>query len=242
MVRCEARRWFTVAVCLSFLLLLCACDPPGKPKPEPSREQVVDFKRLYGENCAGCHGENGRNGAGRILNDPLYLAVLPKDVMHGIIEKGRPGTSMPAWAKSEGGPLEPRQIDTLVNDIYANWAKPVDLGGGTLPPYSADIQSGDAGRGQKLFAMNCFMCHGRPEIGSVTEPTYLSLVTNQMLRTAIIVGRPDFGMPNFRNLKLGHALSDQDISDLVAFLASKRPANVFITGNEGSNGSQRGVN
>jgi hypothetical protein len=89
MVRCKARSWFNVTICLSILLLLCACDPPGKPKQELSREQVVDFKTLYGTNCAGCHGENGRNGPGRILNDPLYLAVLPRDVMQGIIEKGR---------------------------------------------------------------------------------------------------------------------------------------------------------
>jgi hypothetical protein len=31
-------------------------------------------------------------------------------------------------------------------------------------------------------------------------------------------------MPDYRSLKMGHALDNQDIADLVAFLSSKRPA------------------
>jgi hypothetical protein len=58
----------------------------------------------------------------------------------------------------------------------------------------------------------------------VSDPSYLSLVTNQNIRTSIIVGRPDLGMPSYRNLKMGRALSDQDISDVVTYLASLRPA------------------
>ncbi len=67
---------------------------------------------------------------------------------------------MPAWAHSQGGPLTDKQIDALTDGIYAAWAKPVDLHGTELPSYSADITSGDATRGKKLFARNCFMCHG----------------------------------------------------------------------------------
>jgi len=241
MSRRDTRTYFAATICIFTLLLSCSCEPPGKPKAEPVPEQVSDFRTLYADNCAGCHGDDGKNGPGRILNDPLYLAVLPKQILQGIIENGRPGTAMPAWAKSQGGPLEPKQIDALVNGIYSNWAKPVDLQGGTLPAYSADIQKGDAGQGRKLFAVNCFKCHGRAEIGSVTEPAYLSLVTDQVLRTSIIVGRPDFGMPDFRHLKLGRELTDQDITDLVAFLASNRPANASTAANEVAARSQGGM-
>ncbi len=47
-----------------------------------------------------------------------------------------------------------------------------------------------------------------------------------MLRTSIVVGRPDFGiaMPNYQHLNAGHALSNQDVSDLVTYIASLRPA------------------
>ena len=71
------------------------------------------------------------------------------------------------------------------------------------------------------------MCHGPgAKVGSVTEPAYLSLVSDQMLRTSILVGRPDLGMPDYRHLKLGKALTDSDVSDLVAFLSSKRPVQI----------------
>ena len=68
------------------------------------------------------------------------------------------------------------------------------------------------------------MCHGKgAKVGPVTDPSYLALVSNQNLRTSIIVGRRDFGMPDWRFLNLGHALTDQDIADVVAYLASLRP-------------------
>jgi hypothetical protein len=44
-----------------------------------------------------------------------------------------------------------------------------------------------------------------------------------MLRTSIVVGRPDLGMPDYRFLNLGKPLSDGDVTDLVAYLASQRP-------------------
>jgi mono/diheme cytochrome c family protein len=112
-----------------------------------------------------------------------------------------------------------------VDGIEKNWAKPNQFGDAKMPPYAAD-QQGNPDSGRKLFLRNCFMCHGPgAKVGPVADPTYLSLVSDQMLRTSIIVGRPDLGMPDYRSLKLGKPLADQDIADLVAFLASKRPAN-----------------
>ena len=216
------------------LLFTAACDPPGKPKPEVPSQDVADFKVLYTDNCAGCHGQDGRNAPGRILNDALYLAILPRETLKEILIHGRAGTAMPAWAKSDGGPLTPQQIDVLVNGIEKSWAKPVDFHGTQPPAYSAgdnhpgDNNPGDADAGRKLFARNCFMCHGPgAKVGPVTDPSYLLLVSNQMLRTSIIVGRPDLGMPDYRTLKLGKPLTDDDVTNLVAYLASKRPAELI---------------
>ncbi len=207
------------------LLLISGCTPPGKPKLQEESHQPADFKTLYAVNCAGCHGADGKNGPGRILNDPLYLAVAPRETVKHVLIYGRPGTSMPAWAISEGGPLSPEQIETLLNGMEQNWSKPAVVAHLTLPPYSVSSTSGNADAGRKLFLRSCFMCHGPgAKVGSVTEPAYLSLVSNQMIRTSIIVGRPDLGMPDYRFLKAGKPLSDEDITDLVAFLESKRPA------------------
>ena len=98
----------SLAICAA--LFLVACDPPGKPKREAASSETSDFKILYTENCSGCHGAEGKNGPGRILNDALYLAVLPRETLKQILMYGRAGTAMPAWAKSEGGPITPQQI------------------------------------------------------------------------------------------------------------------------------------
>ncbi len=206
------------------MFFAAACQPWGKPEERPvSPENITDFQTLYTENCSGCHGLNGKNGPGRPLNNSLYLAIIPKETLQQTIENGRPGTAMPAWGRAQGGPLYPKQVTALVNGIERNWAKPVNVSGVSLPAYSAEGRSGDPGRGKKLFVRDCFMCHGQVAIGPVTNPTFLTLVTNQVLRTSIIVGRADLGMPDFRTLNMGHALSDQDITDLVAYLASLRP-------------------
>jgi cytochrome c oxidase cbb3-type subunit 3 len=207
------------------VLSLAACDPPGKPKAdEPGAAEITDFKILFAQNCSGCHGNNGMKGPGRILNDAVYLALVPKDTLRHVIEYGRPGTAMPPWALSEGGPLTPKQVDAIVNGIE-NWKKPVNPPpGDELPPYQ-ETTPGDPVAGKRLFLRGCFACHGPgARVGPVSDPAYLSLVTNQNLRTSIIVGRLDLGMPNYRALNAGHPLNDKDVSDLVAYLASLRPA------------------
>ena len=70
----------------AILFTLAACDPPGKPKKEElAAADVTDFKTLYSENCSGCHGVDGKKGPGRILNDAVYLAVIPKDALKNVI-------------------------------------------------------------------------------------------------------------------------------------------------------------
>lgn len=225
-----------VAGASMFMLVAGACTPWGKPGSVPPRaENITDFETLYSENCAACHGLNGQNGPGRPLNDPLFLAFIPREALQQTIENGRPGTAMPAWARSQGGPLYPKQVTALVDGIERNWAKPVNMNGATLPAYNASGNAGDAARGQKLFVRDCYMCHGQGALaGPVTDPVYLTLATDQLLRSSIITGRKDLGMPDFRVLNMGHSLSDGDIADLVAYLASLRPENPRGQENEGA--------
>jgi cytochrome c oxidase cbb3-type subunit III len=231
-----------VAAQLALLLGTAACDPPGRPKPEPPGSMdITDFATLYGENCAGCHGADGRNGPGRILNDPLYLAVIPRDELQRTIENGRPGTAMPPWAMSQGGTLSQKQVVALVDGIEKNWAKPDKFAGAILPPYAATGEQADAAQGKKLFLRDCFMCHGPgAKIGPVTDASYLQLSSDQLLRTSIIVGRPDLGMLDYRNLNMGRALSNQDIADLVAYVSSMRPSGEATSAHVIENGAGQG--
>jgi cytochrome c oxidase cbb3-type subunit III len=215
----------TSAAACALILLLASCDPPGKPKANEAqaenREAILDFKTLFRSNCAGCHGLDGRLGPARILNDSLYLSLLPRETLRQIVIYGRPGTAMPAWAKSQGGPLTSKQVDALVDGIYTNWAKPATSAPDA--PHYASTGTGDVNRGKILFVRSCFMCHVKgAAVGPISTPNYLELVSTQMLRTSIIVGRPDLGMPDYRHLKLGKALTDQDVTDLVAYLNSLR--------------------
>lgn len=212
-----SRTYVTAAL---LLLLLTGCEPWGKP--EAPQKEVADFQTLFRDNCSGCHGAEGRGGPGRILNDGLYLAFIPKESLRNVIERGRAGTAMPAWARGDGGPLTPEQISLLVDGMERNWAKAVNLRGATLPAYESGAAAGDVTRGKKLFLRDCFACHAKGGLaGPLSDPAYLSLTTRQNLRTSIVAGRPDLGMPDYRVLNVGHALSEQDIADLVTYLAGE---------------------
>ncbi|MGH9611959.1 MAG: c-type cytochrome [Bryobacteraceae bacterium] len=209
---------------LAMFLFLVGVSGCGKPKPVPVSKSAPDFHTLFRTNCSGCHGNDGKDGPGRPLNDPFYLALIPKDALENTIEHGRPGTAMPAFAESDGGPLNPDDINALVSGIEREWAKPVNLGGMTPPPYRATNETGDPVAGKQLFSRDCFACHGSgAPIGPVTDAAYLSLVSDQWLRSSIIAGRQDRGMPDWRRLNMGRALSNPDINNLVAYLVSLRP-------------------
>lgn len=209
---------------LAACVLLVGIEGCGKPKPVPVSNRAPDFHALFQANCSGCHGNDGKDGPGRPLNDPFYLALIPKDALQNTIEHGRPGTAMPAFAESDGGPLDPNDINALVSGIEREWAKPVNLAGVTPPPYSTTDETGDSMAGKQLFSRDCFACHGSgAPIGPVTDASYLMLVSDQWLRSSIIAGRHDRGMPDWRHLNMGRALSNQDVSDLVAYLVSLRP-------------------
>jgi cytochrome c oxidase cbb3-type subunit 3 len=211
------------------LALLCGCDRlPGKPKEEDRWKPPTEnknFAELFDSNCRACHSNGQTIGASIAMNNPPYLAVVPKEVMHKAIEEGIPGTAMPAYSLKQGGMLTDEQINILVDGIY-NWAKGHQAPAGDLPSYSAAL--GDAERGESIFAQDCASCHGsdgegvKGKAGSVVDNAYLSLVSDQYLRTVVIAGRPELGMPGFRDYVPGKPMTPEEISDIVAWLASRR--------------------
>jgi len=227
---------------LLFIIVLglaAGCDRlPGKPTPEerwkPATE-VTDFSQLYAQNCSGCHGADGRLGAARPLNDPLYMVLAGPAILRAAIARGVPGTSAPAFAQQSGGSLTEKQIDVLVEGMQSRWGKAENSTNVALPPYSLQDASakgsgsGDSLRGAAAYQTYCAQCHGKDgsggaKGGSVINSDYLALVSDQALRTTVIVGRLDLGMPDWRGNIPGRAMSAQEISDVVAWLASHRPA------------------
>jgi len=210
---------------------LCGCaGAPGRPSPGAvliDPDEISDFSALYGQNCAGCHGPDGNGGAAIALGDPIYLAIADDSILRRVASKGVSGTSMPAFAKSEGGMLTDKQIDVIVRGIRERWSKPDVLRGVNPPPYSSS-EPGNTSRGRDVYTTYCFSCHG-PEgkggqkAGSIVDGSYLALVSDQEIRTIVIVGRPELGAPDWRGNVPGKVMSAQDISDVTAWLESLRP-------------------
>lgn len=65
-------------------------------------------ERLYDRACFSCHREASR------------LSGRDGDNLRQIIERGRPGTMMPAYVTDAGGPLSAAQIGTLVRFILSS--------------------------------------------------------------------------------------------------------------------------
>src|SRR5579871_4176442 len=215
---------------LSTSLGCVACSSsPSVHKADPAvvpPSEVLDFNTLYRQNCAGCHGVDGKGGAAIALSNPVFLAIANDSVVRRTASNGVPGTPMPAFAQSAGGMLTEKQIDVLVNGVRT-WAKPDALDGLSPPPYSSETP-GDAKRGADAYQTFCSSCHGADGQGgkngsSIVNGSYLALVSDQQLRTIVIAGRPELGAPDWRDDVKGQPMSAQDISDVVAWLSSQRP-------------------
>jgi mono/diheme cytochrome c family protein len=76
-------------------------------------------------------------------------------------------------------------------------------------------------RGEGIFRTSCTSCHQNGQ-QKITDPTYLSLVSDQSLRTIVIAGRPDLGHPDWKQVRRGQPLADQDVSDVIVYLHSLR--------------------
>jgi cytochrome c oxidase cbb3-type subunit 3 len=225
-------RYLRAFAALGAILLTGCSSPHGQPRKGTETlapDQVLDFGTLYAENCAGCHGAEGRGGAAIALADPIYLAIADEAVIRNVIANGMRGTAMPAFAESAGGMLTDKQIDVLTSAIRSRWNQPGFLGAAKPPSYEPK-STGNAFQGQLAYKTFCESCHGQdgrggPKGSAITDDSYLALVSDQALRTIIITGRPDLGAPDWRGNVAGRPMSDQEVTDVVAWLASRRAQN-----------------
>jgi cytochrome c oxidase cbb3-type subunit 3 len=221
------------ALAVFSLVMLAACSIPDR-EPQTNSEpvapnQLLDFGTLYAQNCAGCHGAEGRGGASIALANPVYLAIVDETTMRNIVANGVRGTSMPAFAQRAGGMLVEQQIEVITSGIFSRWGRKQVLDGANPPSYAAKAV-GNVDHGQVVFGRYCASCHGSEGGGTskgsaMTNDSFLALVSDQALRTIVITGRPELGAPDWRGNVPGRPMTDQEITDVVAWLASRRAQN-----------------
>jgi mono/diheme cytochrome c family protein len=209
------------------LVAACGEIPLNKAGRDDAAAAVpASWSALYATHCAGCHGADGTLGPARPMRDAAYLASVPRERLVEIVSAGQ-GTLMPALAQSKGGAVPDADLARLIDGMLSEWGKD-----GKASAMAWNGPLGDAARGASAYATFCQACHGAPDgrapgtRGSVSDPNYLRLVSDQALRSAIIFGRADLGgtcngpypgQPADRRLSAG------EISDITAFLAARRP-------------------
>src|SRR2546428_483705 len=89
------------AAMVAFLASTGCSNSPGRPGKESEvipPNEVTDFNLLYAQNCAGCHGADGRGGSkASSIVDGSYLALVSDQYLRTIVIAGRPELGAPDW-------------------------------------------------------------------------------------------------------------------------------------------------
>src|SRR6185295_9404487 len=109
-------------------------------------------------------------------------------------------------------------------DETATTSVPATAGTSNVSPSAS--KAGDVLQCATTFKTYCASCHGTNvdggSAGSSVDANFLNLVSDQGLRTTVVVGRADLGKPDWRGNVPDHPMSAQEIADVVAWLAAQR--------------------
>ena len=188
---------------------------PNRIASEKANDHVMAVEEgriLFGTYCTGCHGENGEGVDAPPLNDKPFLKDTNDPTIFSVISSGVPGTEMPAWNQTLGGPFTDQQVTQLVSFIR-NWES-------KSPDRQVEEEKGDPEKGLTIFNSTCIICHGENGKGTerapaLNDPDKLSKFDDKWYADTIANGRPSKGMPTW-----GTVLSPDQIRDLIALLRS----------------------
>jgi cytochrome c oxidase cbb3-type subunit III len=180
--------------------------PPGPPPPDLAAAQA-SYTRL----CAPCHADDGtgyRADHAPSLVNPTFLESATDEFLRRSIIFGRPGTSMGAYGKALGGPLDDAAVTGLVAWVREKGPKPR-----VLPT----VPRGVAAQGADLYQQYCKSCHGdaktRGEGPHLANLQFLGAASDAFIKYAIAQGRP-----KTRMLAFGTVMTDDQINNVVAYV------------------------
>lgn len=210
-------------LCGAILIAAGACDRlPGRPVTaqvvqEGSPEWTA---QVFNTSCRGCHAQGAEGAAVPLMDNAYWRAATDEQVTQAVLH-GQ-GVLMPAFGPTAGGPFTLSQASALTRGMRALW------GGGAVrsAEISGTVLAGNATNGKAVFDVACAACHGaNGSSGSVTDPMYLRLVSDQGLWTAVVAGRKALGSPAWNEPMPGRpsGLTTTEVADVVAYLSSERP-------------------
>lgn len=186
-------------------------------------QAAPDGAKLFSQNCAVCHGEQGTGGIGVPLALASFQATISDDYIRKTIRLGRPGRVMPAFTQ-----LSDEEVSAVVKYVRT-WNK------GPAITYTNKPVKGNPARGKQLFAQHCASCHGAQGDGgkgtgvtfsrprdlpivapALHNPGFLASATDEMIKATLIKGRQ--GTPMISFIKAG--LTETDINDIVSYVRS----------------------
>jgi menaquinol-cytochrome c reductase cytochrome b/c subunit len=148
--------------------------------------------KLYSEQCAECHGENGEGAEIKTvpgeftnpLNSEDFLVPHPSDTIARLISYGQPDLGMQAFGLAYGGTLTDQEIRTIV-DFIESWQAPPeesqqDLSQIENPSFAQDVKP--------IFDKRCASCHGRRPKGNYSVADYESVMTSGDSAPVIVPG------------------------------------------------------
>jgi cbb3-type cytochrome c oxidase subunit III len=198
---------------------------------------------LFTDRCAPCHGINGE-GTPRAptlnskqffenrLNELGFSGTM-RAYLQLTIAGGRPAMStsgpwpqnMPFWSVDYGGPLRNDQINNIV-DYILNWEE----GAPDIEAAEEIAVEGDTPeeRGRNLFtgAAGCVACHAINGEGGKFAPDLANVYAEQgedYIHESILTPNAVIAegfQPNIMPANYGERLSEDQISDIIAFLRS----------------------
>jgi mono/diheme cytochrome c family protein len=147
----------------------------------PLEEDVsaIEFKEeekaiALGQSCANCHGGDASGGlANPAFKDPFSGKTVAyrapplnnvftrwdEEVVRFTIERGRPGTPMPAWGVEFGGSMTTQMITDVIawlKSLPENQEPPEPISEACQEPTESQFMS----CGQEIFEARCAVCHG----------------------------------------------------------------------------------
>jgi mono/diheme cytochrome c family protein len=209
--------------------LIFAVPPPLPEGSDPQAFRAVEREISLGMGCANCHGAPQPEGeaptdltagGGQFKFTPPnstkrvnYIAPplnnvftrWDEEVIRFTIERGRPGTDMPAWGVDYGGPMTQQMIDDVIN-----WLK--TLPGNNAPPEGVSDACSNPSKsqymscGKEIFDARCAVCHGPKGEGKESDPWHQGMalwkgdvrhLSRQQHFITIMNGRRFAFMPQF---------------------------------------------